>query len=153
VFIIAVFGGLGSIPGAIAGTIVIKGIGYFKDIFPDAVADSLQFLVSGIGIIIVLAALPGGLGQVMYGVRDRWLKSVADRKGIHVPSLVADRRIDGAPEAPTEAEPPTRPTAQIEIVNPGGGDHAEGEHAETDATRGNGGRRRRREPLRAGRPS
>jgi len=36
--------------------------------------------------------LPGGLGQVVYSVRDRLLRMVADRRGIVVPSLVADKR-------------------------------------------------------------
>lgn len=168
VFIIAVFGGLGSIPGAIAGTIVIKGIEYFKNIFPDALASSLQFLVSGVGIIVVLAFMPGGLSQALYGVRDRWLKSVADRRGIHVPSLVADRRVeDEAPPADPTAEPGPVTAAdggttleaehQVEIevidrsVEAGQEDRADQEdgvdHHETPD------RTRRREPLRAGRTS
>lgn len=157
VFIIAVFGGLGSIPGAIAGAIVIKGIAYFKGAFPDAVADSLQFLVSGIGIIIVLAVLPGGLGQVMYGLRDKWLKSVADRRGIHVPSLVADRRIEAvsAPEPDNGqlfeeqvvAHVDAPPIEPIEVVDAFTEDADEGDEGETDGRR----QSRRRTPLRAGR--
>jgi hypothetical protein len=55
---------------------------------------ALNFLVSGVGLIFVLLALQGGLSQALYGVRDRWLRSVAERRGILVPSLVADSRSD-----------------------------------------------------------
>ena len=43
---------------------------------------------------MVLLIVPGGLGQVIYGIRDRLLRWVARRRGIVVPSLVADRRVD-----------------------------------------------------------
>ena len=42
--------------------------------------------------------LPGGLAQAMYRVRDSLLRRVADRRGLHVPSLVADRRTEEALE-------------------------------------------------------
>jgi hypothetical protein len=43
----------------------------------------------------VLLALPGGLGQLIFGLRDRFLRRVAERRGILVPSLVADKRESG----------------------------------------------------------
>jgi hypothetical protein len=36
--------------------------------------------------------LPGGLAQVFYGVRDSGLRWVAQRRGLVVPSLIADVR-------------------------------------------------------------
>ena len=42
----------------------------------------------------MLLALPGGFAEAGYRVRDRYLRWVANRRGIHVPSLVADRRIE-----------------------------------------------------------
>ena len=37
---------------------------------------------------------PGGLAQIFYTLRDNLLRKVADRRGIVVPSLVADRRVE-----------------------------------------------------------
>src|SRR5205807_9817968 len=37
--------------------------------------------------------LPGGLAQGFYGIRDSLLRWVADRRGIVVPSLVADVQV------------------------------------------------------------
>jgi hypothetical protein len=37
--------------------------------------------------------LPGGFSQLYYAGRDRFLRWVAKRRGIHVPSLVADSRV------------------------------------------------------------
>jgi len=51
------------------------------------------FLASGIGVLLVLLILPGGLGQAAYRIRDRYLRFVARRRGIVVPSLVADLRV------------------------------------------------------------
>src|SRR3546814_3106408 len=51
--------------------------------------------ISGGMLLLVLLVLPGGLGQVVYNTRDRYQRWVAERRGILVPSLVADKR-DGA---------------------------------------------------------
>lgn len=145
VFIMAVFGGLGSIPGAIAGVVLLEGIQYFRDAFPDYIADSLQFLASGIGLIVVLAVLPGGLSQAIYGVRDRWLRRVAERHGLHVPSLVADSRvvpaqIDAGPDEPEPGE-----QAAVVLIEQAGD-----VEAPVPVGAGTGGRARRTRPLRAG---
>ena len=102
VFIMVVIGGLGSIPGALLGPLFIEGLEYFRSSFPDALQDVLYLLTTGVGLIIVLLFLPGGFSQVYYDGRDRILRWVADRHGIHVPSLIADSRQDG--DRPT-AEP------------------------------------------------
>ena len=47
-------------------------------------------MASGGGILLLLLAAPGGLGELLYRVRDRILRHVAARRGIIVPSLVAD---------------------------------------------------------------
>lgn len=105
VFIMVVIGGLGSIPGALLGATFIQGVDYFRNVFPEPVRPYLQFLTSGVGLIVVLLMLPGGFGSVWYGARDRLLRAIADRRGIVVPSLVADSRLvvtaaeDAAPES------------------------------------------------------
>ena len=57
-----------------------------------------------IGVLVVLLLLPGGLGGALFRARDLWLRWVARRQGIVVPSLLADV---GRPAA--EAEQATRP--------------------------------------------
>jgi branched-chain amino acid transport system permease protein len=89
VFSTSVIGGLGSIPGAIVGVLVFR---YLETI--TALGD-LRLLITGTGLLVVLYALPGGLGQVLLNVRDRYLRWVANRRDILVPSLVADKRVEG----------------------------------------------------------
>ncbi len=90
VFIMVVIGGLGSIPGAVLGAVFIQGVDYFRTSFPQAIQPYLSFLTSGVGLIFVLLALPGGFSQIFYSQRDRILRKIAERRGIHVPSLIAD---------------------------------------------------------------
>jgi hypothetical protein len=58
----------------------------------------LRLLITGTGLLVVLYALPGGFGQVMLSIRDRYLRWVAERREIVVPSLVADKRVEGVAE-------------------------------------------------------
>jgi hypothetical protein len=60
-----------------------------------------SLLASGVGVILVLMLVPGGLAEIVYRVRDNLLRRVANRRGIHVPSLVADSRV---PEQSAEEE-------------------------------------------------
>jgi branched-chain amino acid transport system permease protein len=98
VFIMTVVGGIGSVPGAIIGAAFIEGFFYFRNIFPEAIRNLLGLLTGPIGVIIILMILPGGIAQALYNVRDTLLRKVADRRGLIVPSLVADRRADEALE-------------------------------------------------------
>ena len=100
-----VIGGLGSIPGALLGATFIQGVEYFRTLFPEVVRPYLLFLTSGVGLIFVLLLLPGGFSQLYYAGRDRFLRFVARRRNIHVPSLVADSRVELPQDAlPTDDE-------------------------------------------------
>jgi hypothetical protein len=55
---------------------------------------NLDVLATGAGVLFLLLFLPGGLAEGMYRVRDRILRAIANRRGIEVPSLVADRRVE-----------------------------------------------------------
>jgi branched-chain amino acid transport system permease protein len=83
VFTMVVIGGLGSLPGAVLGAIYVKGTQYF-------LPRTLSFFVGGVGLLFVLLALPGGLGSLLYQARDGYLRLVATRRKILVPSLFAD---------------------------------------------------------------
>jgi branched-chain amino acid transport system permease protein len=45
-------------------------------------------------VLLVLMIIPGGIGQVLFRVRDAGLRWIAHRRGLIVPSLVADARQD-----------------------------------------------------------
>ncbi|HXW31789.1 MAG TPA: ABC transporter permease, partial [Acidimicrobiales bacterium] len=96
VFVYAVIGGLGSVPGVLIGIFVFE---YLQSI---TALGSLHLVISSVVALWVLSAFPGGLGQVVYNLRDRLLRMVADRRGLVVPSLLADKRQGGA--GPSEQE-------------------------------------------------
>jgi hypothetical protein len=99
VFCTAVIGGLGSLGGAILGVLVFRWMETIT-----ALGD-LRLLITGTGLLVVLYALPGGFGQLMLNLRDRYLRWVANRRGILVPTLVADKRADESDEALEEHAP------------------------------------------------
>jgi branched-chain amino acid transport system permease protein len=88
VFSTAVIGGLGSITGALMGVLLFKWMETLTWL------GDLRLAINGAGLLVVLYLLPGGLGQLLYALRDKALVALAERKGILVPSLVADRRAD-----------------------------------------------------------
>jgi branched-chain amino acid transport system permease protein len=83
VFTAAVVGGLGSVIGAVLGSLFLKGGGWFLE-------DTWRLFASSIGVLAVLLVLPGGVGGALFRVRDLGLRWLAARYGIAVPSLVAD---------------------------------------------------------------
>jgi branched-chain amino acid transport system permease protein len=91
VFSMVVFGGLGSVAGVLCGAVYFTWLNYFVRLA------YLRLLISGAGLLLVLLLLPGGLGDVIYRLRDRFLRVVAARRGLVVPSLIADVE-SGLPE-------------------------------------------------------
>lgn len=85
VFAIAVIGGLGSIPGALLGTLYVFTVQYYM--LPE-----YRFLATGFGLLALLLVLPGGIGAGVAEGRDAALRWVARRRRLLVPSLVADQR-------------------------------------------------------------
>ncbi len=90
VFTSAVVGGLGSLAGAFLGALFLQGGTWFLPV-------QWQLLPSAIGVLFVLMVFPGGLAGLVYRLRDLWLRAVARRRGIVVPSLLADVRQDRVP--------------------------------------------------------
>jgi branched-chain amino acid transport system permease protein len=85
-FATAVIGGLGSIAGAVIGVLLFR---YLETI--TALGD-IRLGLTGFVLLVVLLVFPGGLGQLLYNLRDRALIRVAKRRDVLVPSLVADKR-------------------------------------------------------------
>ncbi|HEY8526270.1 MAG TPA: ABC transporter permease [Acidimicrobiales bacterium] len=86
-FSMVVIGGLGSLPGAVLGAVYVRGADFFLPL-------DWQFLATGVGLLAVLLMFPTGLGGVLADVRDAALRWVARRRGLVVPSLVADVRVE-----------------------------------------------------------
>ncbi len=93
VFVMGVIGGLGSLAGGVIGAVYLQGMGWF-------LPGEWVFFASGVGVLVVLLIVPSGIGGLFFWVRDQWLRSVARRKGVIVPSLLADV----APTAEQEAD-------------------------------------------------
>ena len=85
-FSMVVIGGLGSLPGALLGAVYVRGADFFLPL-------DWQFLATGVGLLAVLLLLPSGLGGLLADLRDGALRRVARRRGIVVPSLLADVRV------------------------------------------------------------
>ena len=111
IFAAAVIGGISSIGGAVLGVVVVQGITYFEDRIG---IDFLGLLVTGPGLILVLYTLPGGFAEGLFRIRDSFLRWVAAKHEIHVPSLVADRRVDE--EASKDDSLVTLAEEQVEAV-------------------------------------
>ena len=88
-FTMTVIGGLTSLPGALLGAAYVVGVPY---LLQDHV-ENIGLLSTGIGLLVLLLFVPGGLSEVAYRGRDRFLRALARRHGVHVPSLVADSRV------------------------------------------------------------
>jgi branched-chain amino acid transport system permease protein len=84
-FLMAVLGGLGSVYAD------LDGAAYFAicaTVFSGTLA---ALLTSGIGVLLVMLFFQAGLGAMGYSVRDAWLRRIAQRYRIYVPSLAGDR--------------------------------------------------------------
>jgi hypothetical protein len=53
-------------------------------------------------MLVLLMLFPGGLGEIVFRVRDRLLRRFADKRNITVPSLIADRRAQEVAKPPAE---------------------------------------------------
>ena len=84
IFVLAVLGGIGSVNGALLGSLYFNVTRYFvtTPLFAG-------FIGSG-GTLLLLYAAPGGLVSVVAHMRDAVLRIVAQRRQMVVPSLFAD---------------------------------------------------------------
>jgi branched-chain amino acid transport system permease protein len=86
-FSTVVVGGLGSIPGALLGAAYIHTV-------QDFLGTTGELLASGAGLLFLLSIVPGGLGEVMFAIRDRLLAILARRKNIALPQPAAAGSVD-----------------------------------------------------------
>ena len=111
VFLAACVAGLTSVWAAVVGVVLFEASVIFgPDLWQalgDTFATAVPLLLTGPLLILNLYQAPGGLAGYAFEQRDRYLRRIAARHGIHVPSLVADSRID---RLPVPAEPDLRGT-------------------------------------------
>ncbi len=93
IFSMVVIGGMGSMTGAVIGAVYVRSIQFYM-------TAEYQFLATGFGMLVLLLLFPGGLGEIVFRVRDRVLRRFADKHKISVPSLVADKRTEEVAKAP-----------------------------------------------------
>ena len=107
IFTAAVVGGLGSLLGAGLGSLYLEGAQWWLP------GPQWQTLASAVGVLLVLMIIPGGLGDVVYRVRDAGLRWVANRRGLIVPSLVADSRQPDISQDGTDAHEDVQPRVTV----------------------------------------
>jgi len=88
IFTMSVIGGLGSTAGPLIGAAYTGILLVFKT-SPAVTGFFLGF--GGLGLLLLA---PGGLGQVFFGLRDAFLRRVAKRHRLIVPSLIADQKAE-----------------------------------------------------------
>jgi branched-chain amino acid transport system permease protein len=101
IFLAACIGGLTSVWACVIGVVTFEGFILF---LPNAwhallknhqtINSVIPLLLTGPLLILNLYFNPGGLAEGAFGVRDKYLRKVAERRRIHVPSLVADRLVE-----------------------------------------------------------
>jgi branched-chain amino acid transport system permease protein len=94
-FAVVVIGGMGTVTGAVLGTVVVLGLPLLPGLRD---VENIDLLLSGVGLVWIPMVLPGGLAEGVFRLRDTWLRRLASRRGIHVPSLVADSLVTGEDE-------------------------------------------------------
>jgi branched-chain amino acid transport system permease protein len=86
VFLYTVLGGLGGVAGPLLGMAFYAVITFFF-----ASNALVQYVGAGAGAVMLMLVAPGGLAQLVYGMRDSMLRRLAFRLRIPVPSLMGDK--------------------------------------------------------------
>ncbi len=103
IFLAVVIGGLTSLPFAVVGAMLFEAsvlFGHQLDPYiGQNIATILPLLLTGPLLVLNLMVTPGGAAEEGFRRRDTFLRRIADKHGLLVPALVADRRVED-----TEAE-------------------------------------------------
>jgi branched-chain amino acid transport system permease protein len=101
VFLAACIGGLTSVWAGALGVISFQAFVYYmpavyQPLLHDhpTISATIPLLLTGPLLILNLYFNPGGLAEQAFATRDKFLRRVAEKHGIHVPSLVADRMLE-----------------------------------------------------------
>ena len=104
IFLATVIGGLTSVPWAVSGAVTFEFLVLFGPHFYDRFLGAnlvaiVPLLITGPLLVINLYFYPGGSAEAGFQTRDKFLRWVAQRHDLLVPSLVADRRVEEAEQA------------------------------------------------------
>jgi hypothetical protein len=101
IFLAACIGGLTSVWAGALGVITFQAFILFLPDFygpllkdHDTIRSVIPLLLTGPLLILNLYFNPGGLAEQCFQARDQFLRKIANKHGIHVPSLVADRLLE-----------------------------------------------------------
>jgi branched-chain amino acid transport system permease protein len=98
IFLAVVIGGITSVPFAVLGAVVLEAFVLFghrlDPILGSHIASILPLLLTGPLLVLNLYFYPGGTAENGFAQRDKFLRWVAAKHDILVPSLVADRRVE-----------------------------------------------------------
>jgi branched-chain amino acid transport system permease protein len=113
VFLAAAVGGLGSLAFGTLSVIAFEATILFGPMawhhLGTTFSSVVPLLLTGPLLILNLYANPGGLAGWAFAERDKWLRRIAARHHIHVPSLVADSLVEDEPPPALLAEPELEP--------------------------------------------
>jgi branched-chain amino acid transport system permease protein len=102
-FLAVVIGGLTSVPFAVIGAVSFEAFVLFGPRFYQGLGSTfvaiVPLLLTGPLLVLDLYFYPGGSAEAGFQTRDRFLRWVARRHNLLVPSLVADRRVEAEEEA------------------------------------------------------
>lgn len=111
VFLMTLIGGLGSVAGPLVGALYL---GLLRVGASTVFAPLTNVLLNpGLGVLLLFLVLPGGIVQGVAMARDAWLRRVAIRNRIHVPSLTS---ADVAGEEEWPIAPNLRPSGGESFV-------------------------------------
>lgn len=103
IFLAAAVAGISSVGWTVFGVMSLEATVTFGprlyDAFGATWASVIPLLVTGPLLLASLYFYPGGSAQNGFDTRDWWLRRIAERRHILVPSLVADRRAEEQAEA------------------------------------------------------
>ena len=101
IFLAAAVGGLGSLAFGVASVIAFEATVLFGPMawhhLGRTFSSVVPLLLTGPLLILNLYINPGGLAGWAFAERDKWLRKLATRHNVHVPSLIADSLVEDEP--------------------------------------------------------
>jgi branched-chain amino acid transport system permease protein len=98
IFLAVSIAGVSSVGWTVSGVMVLVASDVFGprlyDLLGHNLASILPLFLTGPLLIANMYFYPGGSAEWGFGIRDNWLRKIAHRRGILVPSLLADRRVE-----------------------------------------------------------
>jgi branched-chain amino acid transport system permease protein len=119
IFLAAAVGGLGSLAFAVLSVIAFQATILWGPMawhhLGETFSSVVPLLLTGPLLILNLYANPGGLAGWAFAERDKWLRRIARKHDVHVPSLIADSLVEEEPTLPgaTHAEPEPMPEPEL----------------------------------------